>query len=116
MPASDDGKRTLRRPPSRERDPDTDVALLRYLLARSAELSGKVFQLRESIPYRQNGLGVIDVDARAKLQRRQCGRKHIDQSQRRVIGHQMAPAFLAVLPLAHCRLLEHANMLGAGCD
>jgi hypothetical protein len=28
----------------------------------------------------------------------------------------MAAAFLAVLPLARWRLLEHANMLGACCD
>jgi hypothetical protein len=59
--------------------PQANLALLRDLLARSAELSGKIFHLRESVPHGQNSLGVIDVDARAKLQRRQCGGKHIDQ-------------------------------------
>jgi hypothetical protein len=33
-----------------------------------------------------------------------------------VIGHQMSSAFGAVLPLACCRLLEHADMLDSGRD
>jgi hypothetical protein len=31
-------------------------------------------------------------------------------------GHQMAAAFLAILALAHWRLLVHADMIGAGRD
>jgi hypothetical protein len=93
-----------------------ELALFRDLLARSAELSGKIFQLRESVPHRQSRFGVVDVHARTKLECGQRGRKHIDQPQGRVIGHQMASALLAVLPLARWRLLEHANMLGACRD
>jgi len=38
--------------------------------------------------------------------------KHIDQSEQRVIGHQMSSAFGAVLSLACWRLLKHAEMFG----
>ena len=41
---------------------DVDLALLRYLLARSAELSGKILKLRQSVLHRQDGLGIIDVN------------------------------------------------------
>src|SRR5581483_11875397 len=39
-----------------------------------------------------------------------------DEAERRMIGHQMAAALAAILPLAELGLLEHADMLGAGGD
>src|SRR6476661_8144464 len=92
------------------------ATLLSHHLSRSAEVSRKVSKLGEPITHRQNGLSVVDVDAWTELQRRQSGGKHIYQSQRRVVGHQMASAFRAVRPLARWRLHEHADMLGTGCD
>jgi hypothetical protein len=41
------------------------------------------------------------MDAGPELQRRQCGRKYVNQSQHGVIVHEMTSAFLAILPLAH---------------
>src|SRR5262249_61433894 len=89
---------------------DGAAALFRELLARSAELSGKILQLREPVSHWQNGLGVVDVHAGTKLQRRQCGREHVDQSERRGIWDQMAPPSLSVLSLAHPRLLGHSPL------
>src|SRR5579883_2563324 len=40
-------------------------------------------------------------------------RVHVDQSQRRMVGHEMAAAPLAVLTLADRRLLVHRDVLGA---
>jgi hypothetical protein len=101
---------------SRTKNNGVKTALLRYLLARSAELSGKIFQFRQSVGHRQNGLSVVDVNTGAKSQRRQRRRIHVDQTQRRMISHQMADAFRAVLPLAHWGFLERPNMLGARRD
>jgi hypothetical protein len=48
-----------------------------------------------------------------KFQRRQCRREHINQSQGRMIGHEVPAAFLAILPLANLGLLKHSDMLGS---
>src|SRR6185295_13203526 len=76
----------------------------------------KILELGQSVAHRQNRLGIIDVNAGRELERRDGGRIHVDQSERRMIGHHVAAAFLAVLPLAYRRLLIHADMLGTGRD
>src|SRR5262249_19610552 len=88
-------------------------ALFRCLFARSAKFSGEILKLREPVPHGQDGFDIADVDARAKLHRRKRSCKDVNEARRRVIGHQMASTFPAVLPLAQCRLLERANMLRA---
>ena len=90
--------------------------LLRHGLAGAAELARKVFQLRQPVAHRQNGFGIIDVHAGLEFERRQRCREHVHQAQCRVIGHQVAAAFVAILPLAERRLLEHGNVVGAGGD
>jgi len=60
---------------------------LRNRLAGSTELCGKILQLRQSVSHRQNRLGIVDVDARAKLERRQRCCKNVDQAQRRMVRH-----------------------------
>src|SRR5262249_25452797 len=90
------------------------LCLLRDLLAGAAEFCGKIFELRQPVPHRQHRFGVVDVNTRLEFQRRYRSRKDVDQSQWRVICHQMTPAFLAVLALAYWRFLEHSNMLGTG--
>src|ERR1043166_9784284 len=87
----------------------TELSLGR-LLARSAELGREILEFRKAIPHREDGFGVVDVDARTELERRQRGGEPGHQSPRRGIGHQMPIAFLAVLPLAHRRLLIHADV------
>jgi len=91
-------------------------SLLRHALAGSAELGGKVLELRQAIPHRQHRLGVVDVHTRLERQRRQRGGKHIDQSERRMVGQEMPTALFAVLPLTDRRLLERANVLGTSRD
>ena len=56
------------------------------------------------------------MEGGSEAERRQRACKYVYQPQRRVIGHQMSTAFGAVLPLACCRLLEHADMLGTSRD
>src|SRR5689334_8884705 len=98
------------------RRPGLSGSLLRHALAGSTELGGKVLELRETIPHRQHGLGVVDVHTGLERQRRQRGSKHIDQSERRMVGQEMPTALFAVLPLAYRRLLECVNVLGTGRD
>jgi len=43
-------------------------------------------------------------------------RQDVDESQRRVVGHQVAAAFLAESALAHIRLLVGGEVLGTGGD
>jgi len=90
--------------------------LLRHVLAGSPELGGKVLQLGESIPHRQNCLGVVDVHAGLERQCRQRGGEHIDQSERGVVGQEMPTALFTILPLADRCFLERANVLGASRD
>jgi hypothetical protein len=56
------------------------------------------------------------MEGRSEAQGRHRACKYVYQPKRRVIGHQMSSAFGAVLPLACCRLLEHADMFGASRD
>src|SRR5215813_13375523 len=90
--------------------------LLRHALPRASKLGGKIFQLRKTIPHRENGLRVVDVKTGIERQRGQRGREHVDQSKRWMGGHEVTSAFLAILPLAHRSLLEHADMLSTGRD
>ena len=95
-------------------DPKPAFRLLGDLLARPSEVLRKIFKLRQAVPHRQNSLSVVDVNTWTELERRKRGRKHVYQRERRVIGHQMASAFLAELTLTHWRLLKHANMVCPG--
>jgi hypothetical protein len=55
-------------------------------------------------------------DEPLEAERRQRACKYVYQPQRRVIGHQVSSTFRAVLPLACCGLLEHADMFGTSRD
>src|SRR5262245_34478222 len=90
--------------------------LLRHALTRASKLGGKIFQLRKTVPHRENRVGVVDVETGFERQRGQRGHKHVDQSERWMGGHEMTSALLAILPLAQRILLEHADMLGTGRD
>jgi len=50
---------------------------------------------------------------RRELERRNGRRIHVDETERRVVRHQMSTAFLAVLSLANRRLLIHADVLAS---
>ena len=102
--------------PRSKNDPKQTFRLLSDLLARPSEVRRKIFKLRQAVPHRQDGLSIVDVNTWDELERRKCGRKHIYQTERRVIGHQMASAFFAELALTHWRLLKHANMLCPGSN
>ncbi len=75
-------------------------SLLRHRLARAAELLREVLQLWQAVLHRQHRFGVVHVHAGQELQVRQGGREDVDEPQRRVVGHQVAAALGAVLPLA----------------
>src|SRR3546814_19127751 len=87
--------------------------LLRDHLARAAELGGKVLQLGQSVTHRKHGLGVVDVDAGGEREGGDGGGEHVDEAERRMIGHQMTAALRAALPAAERRLLERRAMLRA---
>src|SRR5205807_4919623 len=89
----------------------TAMLSLRDALPGAAEFSGKILQLGQAIAHRQHRLGVVDVNARGEGERRdRCG-EHVDEAERRMIGHQMPAAFRAVLTLAELALLEAGDML-----
>ena len=54
------------------------IVLFGHYLAGAAELGGEVLQLGQAILHRQDGLLIIDVDARHKRQVGQGGREHVD--------------------------------------
>ncbi|CAD5276394.1 hypothetical protein BOS5A_210675 [Bosea sp. EC-HK365B] len=90
--------------------------LLGDFLAGAAERRREVLQLGQAVPHRQHGLGVVDVDAGGKGQRRDRRGEDVDESQGRMVRHQMPAAFRTVLTLAQRGLLEGRDMLGPGCD
>ena len=51
-----------------------------------------------------------------KRQCRQRGRVDIYETHWRMVGHQVASAFFAVLPLTSCGLLERSNIFASGLD
>jgi hypothetical protein len=67
-----------------------DKRLLRDHLPGTAKLGRKVLQLRQTIPHRQHGFGIIDVNAGRELKRRNDRHEDIDEADRRMIGHQVA--------------------------
>src|SRR5918993_233528 len=90
-----------------------DRPLLRHCLATAPSLAGKVLQLWQPIPHRQNRLGIVEVDTRNEVEAGdRCG-KHVHETDGRMIGHQVSAASGAVLPLAERRLLKGGYMLRA---
>src|SRR5947207_8929502 len=53
------------------------------------------------------------MDRRTEIERWHGGCEHIDETERLMIGHEMAAAFFAVLAHADRSLLIHADMFGA---
>src|SRR5262245_60971119 len=92
------------------------TALFQHQFSRSAELRRKVLELRQAVFHRQHGLGVVDVETRGELQFRQRRGVNIDEPHLRVVGHDVAAAFLAILPLAVRRLLVGGDKLGSFGD
>src|SRR5579883_2072364 len=90
--------------------------LLRDHFAGTAELLREVLELRQAVPHTQDRLGVVDVDRRLEVERRDRRRVDVDEAERRMIRHDMAATLLAVLPLAERRLLVGRDVLGAGRD
>src|SRR4029453_13299569 len=88
-----------------------DVTLLRNQLAAAAEFARKILQLGQAIAHRQHGLGIVDMDRRRESERGDGRRKDVDQPERRVVGHQVAAALLAVFAVADRRLGERRHML-----
>src|SRR5262249_5965257 len=85
-------------------------------LAGPAKLRREILKLREPVAHRQDSLGVVDVHARLEGEARECGGEYVAEPERRVVGHQVPAALLAVLALAQRRFLEGRDMLGPGRD
>jgi hypothetical protein len=88
----------------------TVTDLLRHDHPRATEFRREVLELGQPILHRQDGLRIIDMDFRAELQTGYGGRVDVDQSQGRVVGHDVAAACLAELSPAHARLLETSEL------
>src|SRR5262245_38112481 len=88
-----------------------DAALIRHQLAGAAELARKILQLGQAVAHRQHGLGVVDMDRRRESEGRNGRRKDVDEPERRVVGHQVATALLAVFAVADRRLGKGRHML-----
>ena len=82
----------------------------------TTELLRKILQLRQAIAHRQHRFRVVDVNAGGEGQRRDGRGEYVDEAERRMVGHQMAAAFRAVLALAERGLLERRHVLGTGGD
>src|SRR5262245_27259799 len=88
-----------------------DATLVGHHLAAAAELAWKILQLGQAVTHRQHGLGIVDMDRRRESERGDGRRKDVDEPERRVVGHQVATALLAVFAVADRRLGEGRHML-----
>src|SRR3954453_23794322 len=91
--------------------PGARDSLLGHCLARAAERLREVLELGQAVLHRQHGLGVIDVQGRIEVERRDRGGIDVDQAEGRMIGHEMAAAFGAVLSAAGLGLHEAGDVL-----
>src|ERR1700744_1584360 len=89
------------------------TALFRNDIAGTSQFCREVLQLRQAIFHRQYRLRVVDVHARVELQGRNYGGVDGHQTERRMVGHQMPAASLAILTVARRRLRELAEILSA---
>src|SRR4051794_4315150 len=80
--------------------PASTQSLFRDGFAGAAKFGRKILQLWQAIPDREHGLGIVDVNAGRKGQRRNGGGKYVDEPERRMVGHQVSTAFGAILTLA----------------
>src|SRR3954451_23432583 len=96
--------------------PPVSRALFRDRLAGAAQFGWKILQLWESVFHRQHRLGVIDVNPRRELERRDRRRKHVNEAERLMARHQVPATFFAVFSLAERRFLERSNVLSPGFD
>src|ERR1700743_163224 len=85
------------------------TALLRNDIAGTSQFCREVLQLRQAIFHRQYRLCVVDVNARCELQGRNGRGVDIHEAERRMVGHQMPAASLAILTVACRRLRELAE-------
>src|SRR5579871_4347185 len=95
---------------------DSLLKLFRYRLTRAAELFWKILELGQAVLHAQHGFRIVDVHGGNKLQTRYCGGEYVHQSEPGMVGHQMAAALGAILPLASRRLLECRNAVLARRD
>ena len=80
-------------------------------VAGAAELGREIFQLRQAVPHRQYRLGVIDMNRGLEDERRNRRGEHVDEADRRMIGHQVSAAFRAVGALAQLRFGKLRDVL-----
>ncbi len=85
-------------------------------IAGTAEFRREVLQLRQAVAHGQHGLGIVDVNAGNEVECRERGREHVHEAERRMIGHQVAAAFRAILALAERCLGEGRDVLGSRFD
>jgi len=90
--------------------------LFRDGLAGAAEFGREVLQLWQAVAHWQHRLGIVDVNAGGEGQRRERGGEYVDQTQRRMIGHQVPAALGAILTLTERGLLERGHMFGSRRD
>src|SRR5262245_61657370 len=74
--------------------------LLSHCNTGASQFGRKILQLRQAILHRHHRLGIVDVDARRELQRRDGRRVDVDKAERRMVGHEVTAAALAVLAMA----------------
>src|SRR4051794_9289200 len=73
---------------------------LRHGPAGSAEAGGKIPHLRQSVPDRQHGFGIVDVQLGFEVEQGDRRREHVDEFQPRMTRHQVAAAAGAILAAA----------------
>src|SRR2546430_4679367 len=89
------------------------TGLLSHRNTTASKFGREILQLRQAVPHRQHRLGVVDVHARLEFQRRDGRGVDVDETERRMVGHEVAAAALAILAIAHLGLGELAEEFGA---
>ena len=87
--------------------------LIRERFARSADLSWKILELKQSIFHRQDDLRIIEMHLRFERKIPESADTNIDQAERRMIYANVAAAFRAITTIADIATLESAEKLGA---
>src|SRR5262249_47902216 len=83
----------------------------RNSFSRATEIPRKILKFRQPVSHPQDLLRIVDMDLGREFQIRNRRRINVYQAKRRMVGHQVAAAFGAILSFALRRLGKGAKKL-----
>jgi hypothetical protein len=92
-----------------------DLSVIDYF-AGAPKLCGKILQFGQSVPNRQDRFSIVHMNTWDKCKGGDRCCKHVYQTKRGMVSHQMAAAFCTELTLAKLSFLKRRDVLSSFGD